>query len=84
MHFALTSAALHCCSNTAQLYEEQIPIGVFAMAQACCQPVLQSITEQWGILFALNSAALHFCSIAAHLYEEQISIGVTAVSQCLL
>ena len=47
---------------------------------ACCEPVLQSITEQWGLHHALTSAAVHWCCITAHLYEEQISIGVNAVT----
>jgi len=60
---------------TAHLYEEQISIGVIALTQACCEPVLQSSTEQWGMHFAQTSAALHFCWLTAHLYEEQIFIG---------
>ena len=81
MHFAQTSAALHFCWFTAYLYEEQISIGVVALTQACCEPVLQSSTEQWRLHLALNSAALHFCWLTAHLYKEQISIGVIAVTQ---
>ena len=81
MHFALTSAAVHVCWLTAHLCEEQISIGVFAVTQVCCEPVLQSTTEQWGMHFALTSAAVHFCWLTAHLYEEQISIGVFAVTQ---
>ena len=34
-HFALTSAAVHWSCITAHLYEEQISIGVSALAQAC-------------------------------------------------
>jgi len=44
---ASTSAAVIWCCITAHLYKEQISIGVIAVAQACCQPVLQSSTEQW-------------------------------------
>ena len=33
---------------------------VFEVTQACCQPVLQSITEQRGVQFALSSAAQVF------------------------
>ena len=58
------------------MYEEQISIGVIAVAQACCEPVLLSSTEQQGSYFALTSAAVHWCCITAHLYEGQISIGV--------
>ena len=52
---------------------------VFAAAQACCEPVLQSSTEQQGSCFAysaLTSAAVLLCCINAHLYEEQIPIGL--------
>jgi len=77
----LTCAALHFCCLTAHLYEEQISIGAIAVTQACCEPVLQSTTEQWGIDSAQTCAALHFCCLTAHLYEEQISIGAIAVTQ---
>ena len=49
-YFALTSAAVHWSCNTAHLYEEQISIGVIAVAQACCEPVLHSNTEQQGAI----------------------------------
>ena len=64
--------AVHWCWVTAHLYEEQIFIGVIAVIQACCKPVLQSSNEQWGLHFALNSVAVHWCWVTAHLYEEQI------------
>ena len=51
------------------------------MSQACCEPVLQTTTEQWGMHFAQTGAALHFCCLTAHLYEEQVFIGAIAVSQ---
>ena len=51
------------------------------MAQACCEPVLQSSTEQWAGYFALTSAAVLCCCISAHLCGEQISIGTFAVAQ---
>ena len=51
---------------------------------ACCEPVLQSSTEQWGLHFALTLAAVHWCWVPAHLYEKQISIGVSAVIHFLL
>jgi len=77
-----------CCTAlgciTADLYEEQISIGVFAVAQPCCEASLQSSTEQWGSFYALTSAAVLWCCITADLYEEQISIGVFAVAQFLL
>ena len=48
---------------------------------ACCDPVLQSSTEQWGLHSALNRAAVHLCCLTAHLYGEQVSIDVIAVTQ---
>jgi len=77
----LTNAAVHLCCITAHLYEEQIFISVTAVAQSCCEPVLQSSTEQQASCSAMTSAAVHWCCITAHLYEEQISIGVTVVAQ---
>ncbi len=65
MHFALSSAAVPWCWVTAHLYEEQIFTGVFALTQACCEPVLQSSSAQWGMHFALSSAAVPWCT-----YEE--------------
>ena len=64
---------------TAHLYEEQISIGVIAVAQACCEPVLQSNTEQQGSYIALTSAAVHWSCITAHLCEGQISTGLIEV-----
>ena len=79
--FCLAHAAVHLSWFFAHLYDEQISIGVIAVTQACCEPVLQSNTEQWGMHFALPSAAVHLSWFTAHLYEEQISIGVIAVTQ---
>ena len=76
-----TSAAVHWCCITVQLYEEQLSLGVFAVTQGCCQPDSHSNTEQWGAYFALTSAAVHWSCITAHLYEQQISIGAIAVAQ---
>ncbi len=59
LHFALNRAAVHWYWVTAHLYEEQISRGVFAVAQACSEPVLQTSTEQWEMHFALNRAAVH-------------------------
>ena len=61
-------------------HEEQISKGVITVAQSCCEPVLQSSTEQWGSYSALLSAAVHWCCITAHLYQEQIPKGVIAVA----
>jgi len=74
-------AAMHLCCITAHLYEVQISIGVFAMAQACCEPVLQRSTEQQGSCLALTVSAVLWCCITAHLNEEQFSIGVFAMAQ---
>jgi len=56
-------------------------MGVHVVAQTCCEPVLQSNTEQCQSYSVLTSAAVHWSCINAHLNEEQISIGVVAVSQ---
>ena len=77
----MTSAAVLWLCITAHLCDEQISVGAIAVAQGCCEPVLQSSTEQQGSYFALSSAAMHWCCISAHLYEEQISIGAIAVAQ---
>ena len=81
MHFAQTSAAVHVSWLTAHLYEEQISIGVIAVTQTCCEPVLQSSTEQWGMHFAQISAAVHSSWLTAHLYEGQVFTGVIAKTQ---
>ena len=56
-------------------------MGVIAVTQASCEPVLQRSTKQWGMQFALPSAAVHFCCVTAHLCEAHISVGVIAVTQ---
>ena len=61
--------------------KKQIFIGVIAGMQACCKPVLQSSSEQWGLHFALNSVAVFGCWVAAQLYEQRIFIGAIAVKQ---
>jgi len=82
MHCAQTSVALHLSCLTAHPYEEQISIVAIAVTHACCEPVLQSTTEQWGMHSAAQtSAALHLSWFTAHLYAEQISIGVIAATQ---
>ncbi len=80
MHFAKNSAAVHWFCIPADLCKQQIIIGVIAVSQGCCQPVLQSSIVQWRMHFAKNSAAVHWFSIIADLYEQQIIIGVYAVS----
>jgi len=54
---------------------------VIAVAQACCEPVLQSSNEQWGMHSAQACAAVQLSWPTAPLNEEQISIGVIAVKQ---
>ncbi|DBA89324.1 TPA: hypothetical protein ACH3X2_004768 [Trebouxia sp. C0005] len=49
---------------------------------ACCEPVLQSSTEQWGMHFAQTSAALHVCWLTAHLYEFMNSGDCICQNQC--
>ncbi len=43
---ALSIVAVHWCWVTAHLHEEHIFTDVIAVTQACCQPVVQSSTEQ--------------------------------------
>ena len=81
MLFAKTTAAVHWDCIIADLDEQEILIGVTAVSQSCCQPVLQSSLEQWGVRFAKNSAAVHWVCITADQYERETFIGVTAVSQ---
>ena len=81
MHLAMTSAAVHWYWFTAHLYGEQVSTGVNAVTQACCEPVLQSSTEQWLMRFALTSSAVDESWFTAHLHEEQNSRGVIAVTQ---
>ncbi len=81
MHFALTSVAVNQCWVAAELYVEQILIGVTAVTQARCQAVLQSSIEQWGMHFALTSVRVSWCCVTADMYVEQIVIVVNAVTQ---
>ena len=71
---------MHQCTATLR-NTEQIFIGVFAVIQACCKPVLLSSSDQWALHFPLISVAVHWCWVTAHLCEEQIFIGVFAVIQ---
>ena len=56
-------------------------IGVFAVTQGCCQPVLQSSTQQWEMQSAKRSAAAQWCWVTSDLCGEQMAIGVFAVIQ---
>ena len=68
MHFALTSAALHFCCLTAHLYAEQIFTDVAAVTQTCCEPVLQSNTDQGGNALCLDQCCTVF--LLAHCTPE--------------
>ncbi len=81
MPFAESSVAAPLWCVTAHLYEEQISIGVIAVIQACCKPVLQSSPEHWGMPFAESSVAAPLWCVTAHMYEEEIFIDVLAVIQ---
>jgi len=50
---------------TAHLYEQQISVGVSAVTQGCCEPVLQSSPEQCRVPFTKNSVAVHWCWVTA-------------------
>ncbi len=65
----------------ASLNEEQIFTGEMAVTQACCQSVLQSSTEQWGMHVALSSAGMQYWWVTAYLHEQQIFMSVFAVTQ---
>jgi len=54
----LPKTMLQSFGVNAQLHEEQISIGVIALAQTCCAPDLHSSTDQWGVHFAKNSVAV--------------------------
>ena len=58
MQFAKSTAAVQWTWVTLHLYGEQMSIGVFAVKHGCCQPVLQTGTEQWVMQFAKSSAAV--------------------------
>ena len=75
MQFVLPSAAVHGYWVTAYLYEQQISVGVTAVTQTSCEPVLQSSTEPWGMQFALSSAAVHLFCVTAHLCRATLSSG---------
>ena len=81
MHFLKNNVAVHWRLVTADLYEQQISIGVIALTQICCESVMHSSTEQWGLNFAKNTVARHWYWVTAHLYEEQISTGVIVPTQ---
>lgn len=51
---------------------------MFALTQACLQPVWKSSTGQWGMHFALINAQC--IGVESQLREEQILIGVFAIN----
>jgi len=63
------------------LCEQQIFVGVIAVAQARCEPVLQSSTGQWGMHLPKSGLQCIGCWVTAHLCEQQIFVGVIAVTQ---
>ncbi len=63
MYFALTSAAVQFCGLTAHLYGEQISIGVIAVTQACCEPVLHGPPAS---LDSCRDTAQIWCSLRLH------------------
>ena len=65
--FANTSAAVHWWWISAHLCEQQAFIGVIAVTQACCEPVLQSSIGQCGTQFAKTRAAVLLWWITARL-----------------
>jgi len=79
--FCPEQAAVFCCWVTAHLCKVVIFIGVLALTQACCQPVLLSNTDQWKMYLTQSSAAVPCCWVIAYLCEEVIFIGVFAVTQ---
>ena len=70
---------MHLWWVTAHLYRKQMSIGIIAVTLGCCEPDVQSSTEQWEMHFALTSVAFHCWWVTAHLYEQQIFLGATAV-----
>ena len=76
---------MHFCWATAHLCDEKTFQGVFAVAQACCQPVMHSSSEQGPTAFgrkqsgtallSLNTAAVHWCMVAGHLHARWILIA---------
>ena len=79
----LSGPVLQCTGywDTAHLYDEQIPKGLFVVTQQCCQPDLQRNKRQWGMHFVLTSAAVHWYWDTALLYDEQIPKGLFVVTQ---
>ncbi len=72
MHLTKSSGALHWWWVTAHLYEQQIFIGVIAVTQGCCEPVLKSSPEQCGMHFALQEC------VVSLLPQVKINLSRTA------
>ena len=79
-NFALKSAAMQFCWVAEHLYDEQTSIGVIAVTQGCCDPVLHNSIEQWRLYFALKSAALHWRWVRVFhheaCYPKQNKLGI--------
>ena len=80
--YAQISAAVQWCWCIQHLYEEAISIGVIAVTQGSCEPVLQSTAEQWEMHFAQISAAVQWLWCIQHLYEDAISIIAVTEDCC--
>ncbi len=65
--FSKAHAAEHWCWLTAHLYEQQTSADVIAVTQGCCEPVLQSSPELWGMQHAKISLAVHWWVVTAHI-----------------
>jgi len=72
MHFALSSDAVLWGGVFAHLCKEQTFVNAAAAIQACCGPVLQSSTQQWGMPCA---------EVTAHLCAKRIFMSAVASSQ---
>ena len=68
------------CWVTAQLYEQQIFKGVFALTQACWQPVVHT-TALISEVCIMSKKVLQ-CNDVAQLYEQQIFIGQRHTACC--
>ena len=57
---------------TAHLYEQQISTGVIPVVLACCQPVLQSSSEQWGSFSALTVLQCFGAASLVHVHVARV------------
>ena len=76
---ALTRIAVDLWWLMAQLYEEHISVGAIAVTQACCEHVLSTTTEQWGMQFAQTSGSVLFCwesPLSSSALQNRLSAGL--------